>query len=223
MNNREANDEINLIDLIVLLLKRKILLVTFTILGLIIGVAYTLIHEPRYQTAFTVEMDHPLIHKDFVITSEVKQLIASSQMYGIEGITPHLLYSPSTGKFKITTNNREIQKTVESLFTDSIKLRIKDLIKTARIVNSDQIDFLSDANENFSPDMLLFLIGDEKLNEVANEALGSLKFNYGPTITHHPKERKYGLIGLVIGLIAGILMVILSMLFDTIKSRQNTP
>ena len=223
MNNKVSNDEINLIDLIVILIKKKLLLLMYSITGLIIGVAYTLIHEPRYQTAFTVEMEHPLISKNFVRTSEVKELIASSEMFGVDGVSPHLSYSASTKKFTITTNNKDIKIIVESLFIDSIKARMEGLIKTARIIKSDQIDFLSDVGKKFSPDMLLLLIEDGKLNEVSNEALDNLKFNYGPTITHHPKVKKYGLIGLILGLFAGILMIILSMLFDSIKLRQNTP
>ena len=223
MNNKDSNDEINLIDLIVILIKKKLLLLIYAITGLIIGVAHTLTQEPRYQTAFTVEMEHPLMSKNFVITSEVKELIASSEMFGVEGVSPHLSYSESTRKFTITTNNRNIKKIVENLFINSIQARMESLIRTAAVIKSDQIDFQGEVGDKFSLDMLMLLIEDGKLSEVSNEALENLKFNYGPTITHHPKVRKYGVVGLILGLFAGILMVILSMLIDSIKSRQNTP
>ncbi len=183
---------------------------------------YTLKHEPRYQTSFTVNIDHPLISKDFVMTSDVRELISSSEMFGIENISPHLSYSQATKRFTITSNTKEIHNDVETLFKISFEARIKDLIKTANNVKIDQIDLLSDTGKNFAPSMLLLLIEKKELNDVKNEAMRSLKFNFGPTITFHPKVKKYGFIGVILGLFAGILMVIVSILFDSIKSRQNT-
>ncbi len=41
MNNKETTNEINLIDLLVVLIKRKSLLLIFSALGLLLGSVYT--------------------------------------------------------------------------------------------------------------------------------------------------------------------------------------
>ncbi len=156
------------------------------------------------------------------MTSDVRDLIASSEMFGIEGISPHLSYSKATERFTIISNTKEIHNDVETLFKISFEARIKDLIKTANNIRTDQIDLLSYAGKNLAPSTLLLLIEKDELNNLKNEAMRSLKFNFGPTITFHPKVKKYGFIGVILGLFAGILMVIVSILFDSIKSRQNT-
>lgn len=222
MKNTKVNDEINLFDLIIILIKRKLLLLIFSIAGLVVGLAHTLTQEPRYQTEFTVYINHTLIPENFIMTPDVRELITKSQMFGTYGITPHLSFNKANRVFTITSNTKEIQNNIETLFRDSIEASMDDLIATSTIFKSNLTNLTDDGAKIQSPNMLLLLVGKEKLVQLKHEVSKRLKINIGPVVAQHPNKKKYGLIGLGIGFFAGILMVIVSILFDSIKSRQNT-
>ena len=64
-NTPISDDEIDLIELIEVFLTHKAKFIILGIVGLGLGLAYTLLHEPRYETEFKINIGHPAFSNDF--------------------------------------------------------------------------------------------------------------------------------------------------------------
>lgn len=224
MNNEESKriDEINLVQLLAGLFKKKFVFILFGIIGITIGSFYTLNKEPRYQTEFTVDIYHPIISNSYVFTKDIKSMLDISKLYGDQGVTPHLRFYNDS--FVITTNNKNFKNEINKLFLESIEKKLDILVKTTAQLKTGTLDImLKDAQlilPGINNELLILSLLEGDLNNFKKDVMNSVKINYGPTITKHPKLMKFALLGLLVGLIMAILYILLCMLYSLVKPSQ---
>jgi len=224
VNNEESKkiDEMNLVQLLAELFKKKFVFILFGIIGIAIGSFYTLNKEPRYQTKFTVDIYHPIVSESYVLTKDIKSMLDIGMLYGDEGVTPHLRFDNDS--FVITTNKKNFKNEINKLFLESIEKKLDVLVKTTAQLKTGTLDImLKDAQlilPGINNELLILSLLEGDLNNFKKDVMNSVKINYGPTTTKHPKLIKFALLGLLVGLIMAILYILLCMLYSLVKPYQ---
>ena len=129
-NTPTSDDEIDLIELIQVFFTHKAKFIILGIVGLSLGLAYTLLHEPRFETDFKVNVGHPAFSNDFLINSAgVQEILNTSELN--EKIIPHYSFNKKTQLFNVTTKTDDSSQGVTDLLTEALMQELGNLKKIA--------------------------------------------------------------------------------------------
>mgnify|MGYP000471487181 CR=1 FL=1 len=125
-----SDDEIDLIELIEVFIKHKAKFIILGIVGLSLGLGYTLLHEPRYEMDFKVNVGHPAFSNNFLINSAgVQEILNTSELN--EEIIPHYSFNKKTQLFNVTTSTDDSSQGVTDLFNEALMQELDTLKRIA--------------------------------------------------------------------------------------------
>ena len=129
-NTTTSDNEIDLIELIQVIITHKAKFIILGIVGLGLGLAYTLLHEPRYETDFKVNVGHPAFSNNFLINSAgVQEILNTSELN--KKTLPNYSYNEKTQLFKVITKTDDVSQGVTDLFTEALMQELGNLKKIA--------------------------------------------------------------------------------------------
>ena len=192
-----SDDEIDLIELIQVFLTHKMKYIVLGIIGLGLGVVYTLLHEPRFETDFKVNVGHPAFSNDFLINSAgVQEILNTSELN--KKIIPNYSFKKNTQLFSVTTKTDDVSQGVTDLLTEALMQDLSDLKKIAGSLEGfdDNQVILS----NLKTSKLTWTNKDiAYLNP--EQVAQSIKVSFSEPMVLYPKPVKHGVIGIFIGLV----------------------
>ena len=212
-----SDDEIDLIELIEVFLTHKAKFIILGIVGLSLGLAYTLLHEPRYETDFKVNVGHPAFSNDFLINSAgVQEILNTSELN--EKIIPHYSFNKKTQLFNVTTKTEDISQRVTDLLTEALMQELGNLKKIAGSFEGFDNKPVILNNSNNSNNNLTWTNQDiAKLNP--EQVAQSIKVSFGEPKVLYPKPLKHGVIGIFIGLVLAFFWMMTDILMRQLKKK----
>ena len=217
-NTPTSEEEIDLIELIQVFLTHKIKFIILGIVGLTIGLAYTLQHEPRFETNFKVIVGHPAFSNDFLIDSiYVQANLNISQLN--EKIVPSYSFDKKTELFKVITKTDNTSQLVTDLFTEAMMQELDNLKKIARSVEGYKNAPVIINNHNvISRNHLNWSNKDiAKLN--VEQVTQSIKVSFGKPKVLYPNPLMHGVIGILIGLVLAFFWMLADILMRQLKKK----
>ena len=217
-NTYISHDEIDLIELFQVFLTHKIKFIILGIVGLTIGLAYTLQHEPRFETNFKVIVGHPAFSNDFLIDSiYVQDNLNISQLN--EKIVPSYSFDKKTELFKVITKTDNTSQLVTDLFTEAMMQELDNLKKIARSVEGYKNAPVIINNHNvISRNHLNWSNKDiAKLN--VEQVTQSIKVSFGKPKVLYPNPLMHGVIGILIGLVLAFFWMLADILMRQLKKK----
>ena len=214
-NISTSDDEIDLIELVQVFLTHKAKFIILGIVGLSLGLAYTLLHEPLYETDFKVNVGHPAFSNDFLINSAgVQGILNTSELN--EKIIPSYSFNKKTQLFNVTTKTDDVSQGVTDLFTEAVMQELGNLKKIAGSFEGfdDKPVILNNINNN----NLSWTNKDiAKLN--IEEVAQSVKVSFGEPKVLYPNPLKDGVIGIFMGLVLAFFWMMADILMRQLKKK----
>ena len=213
-----SDDEIDLIELIKVFIKHKGKFIILGIVGLGLGLAYTLLHEPRYETDFKVNVGYPAFSNDFLIkSSAVQEILNTSELN--EKIIPHYSFNKKTQLFNVTTKTDDVSQGVTDFLTEALMQELGDLKKIAESFEGyDNKPVILNKNSNNNNNNLTWTNKDiAKLNP--EQVAQSIKVSFGEPKVLYPKPLKHGVFGIFVGLILAFLWMMADILMRQLKKK----
>ena len=125
-----SDDEIDLIEVIEVFLTHKTKFIILGIVGLSLGLAYTLLNEPRYETDFKVNVGHPAFSNDFLINSAgVQEILNISELD--KKIIPKYSFNKKTQLFNVITKTDDVSQEITDLLTEALMQELGNLKRIA--------------------------------------------------------------------------------------------
>ena len=212
-NTSTNDDEIDLIELIQLFLTHKAKFIILGIVGLSLGLVYTLLHEPRLETQFKVYIGHPAFSNDFLINSAgVQEILNTSELN--EEIIPHYSYNIRKKVFVIVTKGGEVPNMVTETFENALKeqvVKIKQLAQDFKGFDKNPVIVSNIQGLQFNNQDLA------KLN--SDQVMSSFKLSFGSPKVLHPRPLKHGVIGIFVGLFLAFLWMMADILMRQLKKK----
>lgn len=201
-NTPSLHNEMGLIDLINAFFTHKTKYIILGIIGLILGLVYTFLHEPRIETQFKIRIGHPIFNNEFIFqSSSLHHLLDSSALN--QTILPQYKFNERTHLFSVTDSTEPLPEFVTKVFSDALRqdlLHLKQIAanyegfddktnyKNLYYDKNNYNNFISWTNKDIA-----------KLN--IEQVVQSIKISFRDPISHYPNPFKHGVIGLVIGLV----------------------
>ena len=214
-----SDDEIDLIELIEVFLTHKAKFIILGIVGLSLGLAYTLLHEPRFETDFKVNVGHPAFSNDFLINSSALQEILNTGELNKKTL-PRYSFNKKTQLFNVTTKTDDVSQGVTGLFTDALMQELSNLKNIAGSFEGfdNKPVILNNNNNNSNNNNLTWTNKDlAKLNP--EQVAQSIKVSFGEPKVLYPKPLMHGVIGIFIGLVLAFLWMIAEILMRQLKKK----
>ena len=213
-NSPISDDEIDLIELIQVFFTHKTKFIILGIVGLSLGLAYTLQHEPRFETNFKVIIGNPAFSNDLLINSAaVQEILNTSELN--KKIIPNYSFNKKTRLFNVTTKTDDVSQGVTDLFTEALTQELDTLKKLAGsfegfddkpvILNNSYNNNLTWTNKDIA-----------KLNP--DEVAQSVKVSFGEPKVLYPKPLKHGVIGIFIGLVFAFFWMLAALIIRKLKT-----
>jgi hypothetical protein len=217
MAKPSMDDDIDLIELIQIFWQHRIKFIVMGLLGLILGLSFTYIHEPVFSTDFKFSLGHPIINGAILANSnELQSRLNDSELN--KGTLPHYSLNKKTKIFTVKSNTTDIQTPVELLLrtalTNELNLikkvsaNVKGYAENQVIINTNEESTIKFSNQDIA-------------NLNTDEALDYLVISFSKTKSIYPHPFKHGLIGIFIGLILGFVWMIITILNG--KLNLNNP
>jgi hypothetical protein len=210
-----SNDEIDLIELIEVFLIHKAKFIILGIVGLILGLAYTLQHEPRFETDFKVIVGYAAFNNDFLIDSaNVQEILNTSKLN--EKIIPNYSFDKKTQFFSVISKTDDVSQEITDLFTEALRQELDNLKKIASSFEGfdDKPVILNNTNNN----NITWTNKDiAKLNP--EQVAQSIKVSFGEPKMLSPNPKKYGVIGIFIGLVLAFFWMMAVILVRQLKKK----
>jgi LPS O-antigen subunit length determinant protein (WzzB/FepE family) len=217
--NTSTNDyEIDLIKLIQVFLTHKAKFIILGIVGLSLGLVYTLLNEPRFETEFKINVMHPAFSNNFLINSAgVQEILNTSQLN--EKIIPHFSFNTKTQLFNVTTKTDDVSQGVTDLFTEAMRQELGFLKKIAGSFEGFDKNkiILNNNNYNYSASLTWNNQDIAKLNP--EEVSQSVKVSFSEPEVLSPKPLKYGVIGIFMGLVLAFFWMMADILVRQLKKK----
>jgi len=214
-NRRSYDDEIDLIELVQVFLTHKTKYILLGLVGLILGVAFTYQHEPRFETKFKIHVGHPVFTTQFFISSSAMQTLLNESALNEKNL-PNYSFNNKTKLFTVTTSTEDASQLVSEVFTNAMQLELKKLKSVASnfegfdnkpvILNNNKNNNLTWTNKDIA-----------KLN--IEEVIQSLVISFGKPKVLYPKPLKHGVIGIVIGLVLAFFWMMADILIRQFKKK----
>ena len=214
-NTTTSDNEIDLIELIQVIITHKAKFIILGIVGLSLGLAYTLQHEPTFRTDFKVIIGHPAFSNDFLINSaKVREILNTSELN--KNRVPSYSFDKKTQLFKVTTSIDDASQVVSDLFTSALKEEIRILqMVTASFKGLDTTQIIRDKH-----DLSTMSWTNQDIAKLNPEQLvQSLIINYSKPKVLYPKPLKHGVIGIFIGLVLALLWMMADILVRELKKK----
>ena len=214
--NTSTNDDVefNLIELIDVFLTHKIKFIILGIVGLSLGLAYTLLHEPRYETNFKVNVGHPAFSNNFLINSAgVQEILNASGLN--ENIIPHYSFNKKTQLFNVTTSTDNSSQGITDLLTEALRQELDTLKKIAGSFEGFDDKSIILNNNNYGSFLTWTNKDIAKLNP--EQVALSVKVSFGITKVLYPSPILHG----VVGLFAGLVLAFGWMMFGIARSTLH--
>ena len=217
-----SDNEIDLIELIQVFIKHKGKFIILGIVGLGLGLAYTLLHEPRYETEFKINIGHPAFSNDFLINSAgVQEILNTSELN--EKIIPHYSFNKKTQLFNVTTKTDDASQGVVDLFNEALMQDLGNLKKIAGsfegfdnkpvILNNNN----NNNNKNNNNNLTWTNKDLAKLNP--EQVAQSIKVSFSEPKVLYPNPLRHGVIGIFIGLVLGFLWMMADIVVRQLKKK----
>ena len=212
-----SDDEIDLIELIQVFIKHKGKFIILGIVGLGLGLAYTLLHEPRFETDFKVNVGHPAFSNNFLINSAgVQEILNTSELN--EKIIPHYSFNIKTQLFYVTTKTDDVSQGVTDFLTEALMQELGDLKKIAGSFEGFDNKPVILNNSNNNNNNLTWTNKDlAKLNP--EQVAQSIKVIFGEPEVLYPHPLKHGVIGIFVGLTLAFLWMMADILMRQLKKK----
>ena len=216
-NTSISDDEINLIELIEVFLAHKAKFIILGIVGLSLGLVYTLLHEPRFETDFKVNVGHPAFSKDFLINSaDVQEILNKSELN--EKMIPNYSYNKKTQLFNVTTKTDDVSQGVTDFLTEALMRELGDLKKIAESFDGyDNKPVILNKNNNSNNNLTWTNKDIAKLN--LEQVTQSVKVSFGEPKVLYPKPLKHGVVGIFVGLVLAFLWMMADILMRQLKKK----
>ena len=213
-NTRSYDDELDLIELVQVFITHKTKYILLGFVGLILGVAFTFQHEPRFETQFKVHVGHQTFTNGFLTeSSAVQELLNASELN--QNILPHYQFNRKTGLFTVTTEVEAATEVVNEVFNGAMRQELMQLkqvagsfegfgTKTVILNNNNNVTWTNQDMAKLNPD----------------QVIQSLKISFSEPKVLYPKPLKHGVIGIFIGLVLGFVWM-MSVIVIRELSRQK--
>ena len=213
-NTSTSEDEIDLIELIEVFLTHKTKFIILGIVGLSLGLAYTFQLEPRYETDFKVIVGHPAFSNDFLINSAAMQDILNISELN-KKIIPHYSFNKKTQLFNVTTTTDDVSQGVTDLLTEALMQELDSLKRIAGSFEGfDSKQVILNNNNN-----LTWTNQDiAKLNP--EQVAQSVRVSFSEPKVLFPNPKKYGVIGIFMGLVLAFLWMMADILVRQLKKNK---
>jgi len=216
-----SDDEIDLIELIKILLKHKTKFVLLGVVGLLLGLAYSYQHEPRYLTQFKIVVGHPAFTTNNLVNStSIQELLNTSELN--RGKYPNYTYNKRKKLFFVETKEGEVQNMVTETFENALKqqvVKIKQLAKDFTGFEKNQVIVSNNYINNFKPLNGLQFTNQDIVKLNSDQVMSSFKLSFGSPKMLYPKPLKFGIIGIFIGLVLASLWMMAGILVRQLKKK----
>jgi len=216
-NTSINDDEIDLIELIEVFLTHKAKFIILGIVGLSLGLVYTLLHEPRFETDFKVNVGHPAFSNDFLINSASVQEILNTSELRKEKL-PNYSFNKKTQLFSVITQTDDLSQGVADLFNEAMSQELDNLKKVAGSFEGfDKNQVILNNNNNDNNNLTWTNQDIAKLNP--EQVAQSIKVSFGGPEVLYPKPLKHGVIGIFIGLVLAFFWMMADIVVRQIKKK----
>jgi len=216
-NTTTSDNEIDLIELIQVFITHKAKFIILSIVGLSLGLVYTFQNELRYETNFKVTVGNPAFSNSFLIDSAAMQEILNISELNKKTI-PNYSFDKKTKLFSVITATDDVSQRVTDLLTEAMRQELDILKKIAGSFEGfDKNQVMLNNNNNNNNNLTWTNQDIAKLN--TEQIAQSVKVSFSEAKVLSPNPRKYGVIGIFIGLILAFLWMMAVILVRQLKKK----
>ena len=211
-----SDDEIDLIELIEVFLIHKAKFIILGIVGSNLGLAYTLLHEPRYETDFKIHVGHPAFNDNFLINSAgVQEILNTSELN--KKTLPNYSFNKKTQLFNVTTSTDDSSQEITDLLTEALMQELDNVKKIAGSFEGFDNKPVIVNNNNNNNNLTWTNKDIAKLNP--ENVAQSIKVSFSEPRVLYPQPLKHGLIGIFIGLVLAFFWMMANILMRQLKQK----
>ena len=214
-NSPSYDDEIDILDLVLVFFSHKWKFILLGLLGLILALPYTYQLEPRYETKFKIQLNHPLYdHNKLIRSSNIQELLNKSELN--PNLLPNYNFNKKRNIFVVVTEERDVRPMVTEIFVSALKNGLSDLKMMAKNLTGYEnkpIILNNNNNLNWTNENIARLDLDETVKD--------FKISFSKTKTLNPSPLRHGAIGLFIGLVLAFCWMIASISIRQIALKKQ--
>jgi hypothetical protein len=214
---RDADDEIDLVALVLLFWGHRGKFATLAMIGLVLGLAFTYQHAPRYVTDFKVAIGHPIYSEELLVGSLGMQRLLDKGVLDPVSL-PRLTYQKKSATFQVVTDTPDIralmQDQIRQILAETLSLQQALALKAQSYDDSQVI--LRNPNGKVS------LSNRDIGNIDVNTVLDQLHLTFSPTEALYPYPTKHGALGLLAGLFLAGCWVLVSLFTQALREKPSS-
>jgi len=214
---KDFDDEIDLVALGLLFWGHRGKFAALGIAGLILGLAFTYQHAPRYTTDFKVALGHPIYSEALLVGSTGMQRLLDEGALDPASL-PRLTYQKKSATFRVVTENPDVralmQDQIRQILADALTQQQALALKAQSYDNSQVI--LS------NPGGKVVLSNRDIGNIEINPVLDRLHLTFSPTQALYPYPTKHGALGLLAGLFLAGCWVLVSLFTQALREKSSS-
>ena len=214
---RDADDEIDLVALVLLFWGHRGKFAALGIAGLVLGLAFTYQHAPRYVTDFKVALGHPIYSEALLVGSTGMQRLLDEGALDPASL-PRLTYQKKLATFRVVTENPDVralmQDQIRTILAEALSLQQALALKAQSYDNSQVI--LS------NPGGKVVMRNQDIGNIEINTVLDPLHLTFSPTQALYPYPTKHGALGLLAGLFLAGCWVLVSLFTQALREKPSS-
>lgn len=214
---RDADDEIDLVALVLLFWGHRGKFAALAMTGLVLGLAFTYQHAPRYATDFKVALGHPIYSQALLVESTGLQRLLDEGALNPDAL-PRLTYQKKSATFRVVAENPDVralmQDQIRQILADALTQQQALALKAQSYDNSQVI--LS------NPGGKVVLSNRDIGNIEINPVLDRMHLTYSPTQALYPYPTKHGALGLLAGLFLAGCWVLVSLFTQALREKSSS-
>jgi hypothetical protein len=224
-HKEQYDDDIDFLELFLIFWKYKITLASLTVIGLILGLAFTYEQVPRYKTEFNVIVGHPAYNDSLLLSSpDIQSLFSQAQLNPAKmpRVTMHKKKT-NTITFQVESFNPDEHEEIRMRFKGFIAKELElqksfALIKTAKdSYNKSNLIILNERSQFIGSLLTSEIIAEIPVDDILRE----FQVIFGGTKTVQPNPRRYGIFGMFAGLLLAGCWIGLSLLYQAIQKKYS--
>lgn len=188
------------------------------LLGFLLGILFTFLHEKRFASNFKVVLGHPAYNESVLIGSSViKEALNYSELN--PKVMPNLSFKKKLEIFEVMTENENISEIINSLFERALQQEINTIKANAQVyAGYDDHQIIFNNNDN---DKIIFWANKDIAQIDTDEVMESLSITYGVTETIYPDPILHGVIGLFAGLVLALGWMMLAIVRSALLKKST--